>query len=122
MLTLPTIEHSPGLAAQVAAGAACAERVTAKAVTRRGERLWLLHSPVWDCYKFPGGGVEGGESHAAALTREMREEAGAALGELGPCLLTVTELSAAGSRRRGIPDGVTLLRLRGAARAAPAAA
>ncbi|WP_261664811.1 NUDIX domain-containing protein [Deinococcus sp. Marseille-Q6407] len=95
MIRLPTIEHVPGLAERLAADVVCAERVTVKAVVQRGGQLWLLHSLVWDCYKFPGGGVEGSESYADTLARELREEAGAELRGVGPQLLTVTELSAA---------------------------
>ncbi|RTR27044.1 NUDIX domain-containing protein [Deinococcus radiophilus] len=94
MIRLPTMEDLPGLLRRVQGGAVCSERVTVKAVIWQGGQLGLLHSPRWGCYKFPGG-VEPGEDHAAALTRELREETGAELLELGPCLLTVTELAPA---------------------------
>lgn len=47
----------------------------------------MVHSANVGDYKFPGGGVEKGESHEQALARELREECGASLlgvdGELG---------------------------------------
>lgn len=95
MMRLPTIEHAPGLVQEVQSGARVASRVTVKAVIWEGERLLLLHSPRWESYKFAGGGVEAGESHADALARELREELGAQLLGVGPLLLTVAELSQA---------------------------
>lgn len=95
MMRLPIIEHAPDLRWQVRGGARVALRVTVKAVIWEGGHLLLLHSPRWNCYKFAGGGVELRESHAEALARELREELGATLLEVGPPLLTVTELSPA---------------------------
>ena len=36
----------------------------------------MVHSRKYNYYKFPGGGIEAGESYAEALCREVREEAG----------------------------------------------
>ena len=40
------------------------------------DKLAMVHSLKYDYYKFPGGGIEKGESHIDALIREVREEAG----------------------------------------------
>ena len=95
MRRLPIIAHAPDLRRQVRGGARVASRVTVKAVIWEGGRLLLLHTPRWEGYKFAGGGVEAGESHAEALARELREELGAELLDLGPPVLTVCELSLA---------------------------
>jgi 8-oxo-dGTP pyrophosphatase MutT (NUDIX family) len=51
------------------------ERTAVRGALFRGRELLLLASRHGD-YKFPGGGVEAGESHADALRREFREECG----------------------------------------------
>jgi 8-oxo-dGTP pyrophosphatase MutT (NUDIX family) len=51
------------------------ERTAVRGVLLRGRELLLLASRHGD-YKFPGGGVEPGESYPAALRREFREECG----------------------------------------------
>lgn len=42
-----------------------------------GRKLLMLHSPVVGDYKFPGGGVDDGETIEETLVREVREECGA---------------------------------------------
>lgn len=51
-------------------------RTAVRAVALRGGELLMVYSPVNGDYKFPGGGVEAGESHEDTLRREVREETG----------------------------------------------
>jgi 8-oxo-dGTP pyrophosphatase MutT (NUDIX family) len=55
------------------------ERHAVRAVVRDGPLLLMIHSPIAGDYKFPGGGVEEGETVFEALSRELEEEAGAIL-------------------------------------------
>ncbi len=63
------------------------QRIAVRAVIQRGRDLLMVYSANVGDYKFPGGGVDVGESHEHALARELREECGASLlsvdGELG---------------------------------------
>lgn len=59
-----------------------AERTSVRAIVLRGRELPLLHSPRDADYKFPGGGVEPGESEHDALRREVLEECGARVSEV----------------------------------------
>lgn len=62
-------------------------RTAVRAVVLRGRELLMVYSTNVGDYKFPGGGVDLGETHEQALARELREECGASLlgvdGELG---------------------------------------
>ena len=78
MQTLAEIQRRPGLNL---AGRAI-HRSAVRAIIQRGSRLLMIHSAKAGDYKFPGGGVNEGESHAAALARELREEAGVSLKEV----------------------------------------
>ncbi len=51
------------------------EKHTVRAVILRDGRMSMQLSGIGE-YKVPGGGVEGGESHAVTLEREVREETG----------------------------------------------
>lgn len=50
-------------------------REAIKAVILRNNKILLIHTNKED-YKFPGGGVEGQESHSECLIREVAEETG----------------------------------------------
>lgn len=71
------------------------ERLTVRAVVPRGDELLLVHSRINGDLMFPGGGIEAGESHDAALARELREECGAELQEVGALLGETREYRAA---------------------------
>ncbi|MBI5822705.1 MAG: NUDIX domain-containing protein [Chloroflexi bacterium] len=62
-------------------------RTAVRAVILRGRDLLMVYSSKVGDYKFPGGGVDAGETHPQALARELLEECGASLlrvdGELG---------------------------------------
>jgi len=60
---------------ELSPGGRLVERTAVRGVLFRGQELLLLASRHGD-YKFPGGGVEPGESLASALRREFREECG----------------------------------------------
>ena len=51
-------------------------RPSVRAITRHEGRVAMVHSLKYDYYKFPGGGIEPGESLQQTLIRETREEAG----------------------------------------------
>ena len=51
-------------------------RDSARAIIRRDGKVAMIHSLKYDYYKFPGGGIEAGESPVEAMIRETREEAG----------------------------------------------
>lgn len=51
-------------------------REAVRAIIRCGDRIAMVYSEAEHYYKFPGGGIEPGESHLEALVREVREETG----------------------------------------------
>lgn len=51
-------------------------REAVRAVIVENRTLLMVYSQKNGDYKFPGGGIEVGESHAVALTREVEEEVG----------------------------------------------
>ncbi len=51
-------------------------RNSARSIIIRCGKVAMIHSLQYDYYKFPGGGIEAGESPVAAMLRETREEAG----------------------------------------------
>ena len=54
-------------------------RPSARAIVIENGRVAMVYSQKFRHYKFPGGGIEAGESREAALLREAREEAGLVL-------------------------------------------
>lgn len=52
-------------------------REAVRGIIARGNALLLLYSTNLRDYKFPGGGVQAGETHRQALLREIREETSA---------------------------------------------
>ncbi len=54
-------------------------RPSARAVVIRNGRVAMVYSRKFQHYKFPGGGIEPGETRETALLREAREEAGLVL-------------------------------------------
>ena len=51
-------------------------RDSARSIILSNGRIAMIHSTKYDYYKFPGGGIENGESPVDAMIRETREEAG----------------------------------------------
>jgi len=51
-------------------------RPSARAIIIKDNKIYMVHSLVYDYYKFPGGGIEKDESNIDALIREAVEEAG----------------------------------------------
>ena len=51
-------------------------RDSARSIIIRTGRIAMIHSLKYDYYKFPGGGIEPGESVVDAMIRETAEEAG----------------------------------------------
>jgi 8-oxo-dGTP pyrophosphatase MutT (NUDIX family) len=67
------------------------ERTAVRALVRAGAELLMVRSEVAGDYKFPGGGVEAGESPAETLVREIREECGLAVVRVGDLPIIVVE-------------------------------
>ena len=51
-------------------------RPSARAIIIKDNKVYMVHSLVYDYYKFPGGGIEKNESNIDALIRETKEEEG----------------------------------------------
>lgn len=88
--------NKPGLSGSVH------RRTAARGVIPRGGKLLMIHTDRGD-YKFPGGGVEPGESIEAALRRELLEETGRKL------LGAPEYVAVAHERRRGMVVDILLM-------------
>ena len=62
-----------------------------RAVIRRGDMFLMVHSSVAGDYKFPGGGVEPGESAHQGLVREVSEECGRTVTHVSDAILRAIE-------------------------------
>lgn len=51
-------------------------RPSARGIIIRNDKVAMIHSLKYDYYKFPGGGIEPGETAVQAMIREVREESG----------------------------------------------
>ena len=52
------------------------ERHSARSIIIQDRKVAMVHSLKYDFYKFPGGGIEAGESPVNAMIRETLEESG----------------------------------------------
>ena len=66
-------------------------RTAVRAVVLNGKNLLMIHSSNVGDYKFPGGGVDEGETHAQALQREVQEECGTSILNVGSEIGAVIE-------------------------------
>lgn len=72
MHLLATILRHPNIPAQ----GRTILREAVRGIIMDGQKILMVYSPVNGDYKFPGGGMEPGETHETALLREIREETG----------------------------------------------
>ncbi len=54
----------------------CCVRPSVRGIIIREGKVAMVHSLKYDYYKFPGGGIEEGESQTETLIREVKEETG----------------------------------------------
>ncbi len=87
MNVLAEIHRSPG----VNIHGKTLHRTAVRAVILRGRDLLMIYSANVGDYKFPGGGVQEGETHAQALCREVQEECGLSVARMGAEVCAVIE-------------------------------
>lgn len=51
-------------------------RPSARGIVIKDGKVAMIHSAQYDYYKFPGGGIEEGETPSEAMIREVKEESG----------------------------------------------
>lgn len=51
-------------------------RNSARSIIIKGKKVAMIYSAKYNYYKFPGGGIEDGETSVDAMIRETREESG----------------------------------------------
>lgn len=51
-------------------------RPSARGIVIKDGKVAMIHSAQYDYYKFPGGGIEAGETPKEAMIREVKEESG----------------------------------------------
>ena len=51
-------------------------RPSVRGIIIKDKKIAVVHSMMYDYYKFPGGGMDKGEDNIATLIREVKEEAG----------------------------------------------
>ncbi len=52
------------------------KRPSVRGIIIKNHKIALVHSLKHDYYKFPGGGIDEGETHSDTLIREVFEESG----------------------------------------------
>lgn len=68
LFELDTKDYDPNSRAYV--------RPSVRGIIIRDGKIAMVHSPKYNYYKFPGGGIEAGETMEEALIREVAEESG----------------------------------------------
>jgi 8-oxo-dGTP pyrophosphatase MutT (NUDIX family) len=61
----------------------CKKRNAARGIVKRDDKFLLIYIDLYDVYKFPGGGVEPGETYKDTLKREFIEETGYRITDVG---------------------------------------
>jgi 8-oxo-dGTP diphosphatase len=70
----------------------CLLRQAVRAIILKNQDVLMIYSDINGDYKFPGGGIEAGETHAEALNREISEECGARITSIGKVYAEMIEI------------------------------